>query len=125
MQQEPTEGDRQARFEQTNPLPAAVAESLTPTTRHALMHWMRRRILRTLSEDKSPKTTQHLLATFPGASLRTVTYHVLVLEHCGGVRVSGQDEAHGTITRFFVSAVTDDAEFTAALDATARLDAAV
>jgi DNA-binding transcriptional ArsR family regulator len=104
------------------PLPMQLARSLEPKAKHALMHGVRRRILRALSEDPSPRTTADILATIPGGTLSTVHYHVLVLQDCGSLAVSHVKQVRGTVVRSFVSNVADNAQYIAILRATARLD---
>lgn len=71
--------------EVNRPLPTQLAASLRPEARQALMHGVRRRILRILNQDSVPQTTQDLVKAFPGLSLSSVNYHVLVLEKCGNL----------------------------------------
>jgi DNA-binding transcriptional ArsR family regulator len=106
----------------SRPLPMQLAQSLEPKTKHALMHGMRRRILRALSEDPTPRTSKDLLTTFPGVSLSTVSYHVLVLTDYGSLAVSHVEQVHGTVVRSFVSNVADNAQYIAVLRATEQLD---
>jgi len=103
-------------------LPPQLAGSLGPRVRRALIHGMRRRILRTLNQDRSARTLQELASVFPKASLSTVSYHVLVLSGCGVVTVSDAEGAERTLTRSFVSTVADSVQITAVLEATERLD---
>jgi len=112
----------QRSHDETNrPLPAQLAQNLEPKTRHALMHATRRRILRVL-DDASPRTTQDLMAAFPGVSLRTITYHALVLGQCGSVSASPLKPVHGNCARSFVSNVAANAQYVAILGATEQLD---
>lgn len=105
-------------------LPVELAMSLAPIPRRALMHGMRRRILRALTQDPTPQTIEDLLPTFPGATLSAVNYHVLVLGDCGSLTVSRVEQTHGGFARSFVSNVADNLEFVAALQATEQLDGA-
>jgi hypothetical protein len=104
------------------PLPAGLADSLEPKAGRALMHGMRRCILRTVNREPTPLTTKDLLTTFPGATLQTVDYHVRVLEDCGALAVSQVERTRGSLTRSLVSSVADDARIGAALRVTERLD---
>jgi DNA-binding transcriptional ArsR family regulator len=104
------------------PLPPQLAESLEPTVRRALTHGMRRRILRTLNQDRSALTLQELATVFPKASLSTLSYHVLVLRDCGAVAIAGVEPAEGTLARSFVAVIAENTQITAVLDATERLD---
>ncbi len=104
------------------PLPAGLADSLGPKAERALMHGMRRCILRTVNREPTPLTTKDLQTTFPGATLQTVAYHVRVLEDCGALAVSQVERTGGSLTRSLVSSVADDARIGAALRVTERLD---
>lgn len=115
--------DNNSQRHSQEPLPAELADRLAAKSRRALMHGTRRRILRALSEDPTPQTTQDLVATFPEVTLKTITYHVLVLEECGSLRVSHVKQARGSFTRSFISNVADNAEIVAVLQATEPLDA--
>lgn len=86
--------------------------------RRALMHGMRRRILRILNQDQAPRSFRDLSGLFPDASLSQVNYHVLVLADCGSVVVA----SGGTLTRSFASAVAANPQFAAILRATETLD---
>jgi hypothetical protein len=86
------------------------------------MHGTRRRILRVFGEDPTPRTTKELLPTFPGVSLSTIVYHVLVLEDCGSLSVSHVAQDAGALHRSFVSTVADNVEIVAVLQATESLD---
>ncbi len=104
------------------PLPAGLADSLEPEGRRALMHGMRRCILRTVNRDPAPLTMKDLQTTFPGATLHTVAHHVRVLEDCGALAVSHVERTRGNLIRSFVSSVAGDARIGAALRVTERLD---
>jgi hypothetical protein len=111
--------------EATRPLPQELAEGLAPEARRALMHGIRRCILRAFDEVPIVQTTRDLMPTFPGATLQTITYHVLVLEECGSLTVSHIAQDRGSFTRSFVSNVANNAEVVAVLQATERLDDAL
>lgn len=100
----------------------SLFDGLKPEQRRALMHRIRRRILRELRGDPTPRTTRDLLATFPGVTLQTITYHVLVLEECGGLMVSHIKQAGGSYARFFGSSIGCDPVVLTVLQATERLD---
>ena len=103
------------------PLPLPLAGNLEPTTRRALMHGLRRCILRTLNQAQAPLTTADLLSTFPGVTLQTVSYHACVLEDCGAVEGS-LEQVPGGLTRSLVSRVAENPQIVAVLQATERLD---
>ncbi len=107
--------------EANQPLPAQLAQDLEPRARRALMHGMRRRILRVLG-DATPRTAKDLLTTFPGVSLGTITYHALVLGECGSVTASPLQPAQGNCARSFVSNVAGNAQYVVVLGATEQLD---
>jgi DNA-binding transcriptional ArsR family regulator len=88
----------------------------------ALMHGVRRGILRMLNQGPIPRTTQDLLETFPGLSLSSVNYHVLVLDECGSLTVSRGKAAPGGFTRLLISNVADDPQLVAVLRMTESLD---
>jgi hypothetical protein len=113
---------QRSSHEARQPLPAEVAERLTPTYRHALMHGLRRRVLRAFIEDPVPKTAKDLAPAFPGVTLQTINYHVFVLAQCGSLVVSRGEQTQGTLARSFVANVVDDAEVVGALRATEQLD---
>lgn len=103
-------------------LPKQLAESLGPRSRRALMHGMRRRILRVLNEGDAPQTLQGLATVFPEASLSQVSYHVLVLGDCGSVAASEVQHAGGILARSFVSTVAANPQIVAVLQATETMD---
>jgi len=104
------------------PLPAPLAKGLKAETCHALMHGVRRRILRMFNQDPTPRTPQELLKKFPGLSLSSVNYHVLVLDECGSLTVSRVKTTPGSFARMFTSNVADDPQLAAVLRATESLD---
>lgn len=104
------------------PLPGQFARSLKPESRQALMHGVRRRILRMLNQDPTPRTTQDLLKTFPELSLSSVNYHVLVLDQCGSLTISRVRSTVGSFTRVVTSNVADDPQFEVVLRATESMD---
>jgi Fe2+ or Zn2+ uptake regulation protein len=53
--------------------------------RGALDHPLRRQILRTLIASDKPLTPSEIVATVPGASVSTISYHARVLESSGVV----------------------------------------
>jgi DNA-binding transcriptional ArsR family regulator len=114
--------EKRSSPESNRPLPVQLAKSLEPEARQALMHGVRRRILRMLNQDPTPRTTQDLLETFPGLSLSSVTYHVLVLGECGSLTVSRGKAIPGSFTRLLSSNVVDDPQLVAVLRATESLD---
>jgi DNA-binding transcriptional ArsR family regulator len=108
--------------ELNQPLPAQLATKLKPKTRQALMHGARRQILRTLHRDPTPRTTKDFLGTFPGLSLSSVNYHLLVLNESGSLSASKVNTTDGNFSRLLISNVADDPEFATALRATESLD---
>ena len=108
--------------ESNRPLPVHLAKSLKPETRQALMHWVRRRILRMLNQSPTPRTIQDLQKTFPGLSLSSVNYHVLVLDECGSLTVSRVNATPGSPIRLLASNAADDPRLVAVLRATVLLD---
>jgi len=118
-----SEGERHPDYEPPRPLPEGLALALSPKTRHALSHPIRRGILRELQRDGgSPQTPDGLQPLFPGVSRATIAYHANVLSDCGSVTVAVAAAARGTVRRSFVSAVAGDPEYQRALAATERLD---
>jgi len=119
---------RQVRDAQTpsdranRPLPMQLAQSLEPKARRALMHVIRRRILRALSQEQTPQTPQDLHATLRRDRLATINYHLLVLGDCGSVAVARIEQDRGANARSFVSNVANDAQYAAVLRATEQLD---
>jgi hypothetical protein len=85
---------------------------------------MRRQILRVLHRDGAPQTLRDLSTEFPQATLNQVSYHVLVLSDCGSVAVSSADFAGGASNRSFISAVAENSQVAAILEATEAMDAA-
>jgi DNA-binding transcriptional ArsR family regulator len=108
--------------ELNRPLPMQLAKALKPETRQALMHGVRRRILRMLNQDPIPRTARDLLKTFPDLSLSSLNYHILVLDECGILTVSRAKATQGSFARVFTANVADDAQLLAALQATESLD---
>ena len=101
-------------------LPTELTESLAPHMQRALKHPMRRRILRALNGDGRSRTLEDLALANPGASVSTISYHVLVLESCGGVSVrTAAPEDGGNL---YASNVGDDGGVTEFLRATRTAD---
>jgi len=120
---QPRKSDNSTRSGESNrPLPAQLAQGLEPQTRLALMHGLRRRILRTLNQDRTPRSTQDLRTTFPRSSLSSVSYHVFVLGECGILTVSRVKAAPGSFTHLLTSNVAEDPQLVAVLRATESLD---
>lgn len=101
-------------------LPTELAETLAPHLQRALKHPMRRRILRSLNGDGEARTLEELALLNAGTSVSRISYHVLVLESCGGitVRTSPPDEGGNR----FASNVADDSVVTEFLRATRATD---
>jgi DNA-binding transcriptional ArsR family regulator len=103
-------------------LPTELTETLAPHMQRALKHPMRRRILRALNGDGRPRTLEDLAVANPGTSVSTISYHVLVLESCGGLSVrTAAPEDGGNL---YTSNVADDAAVTEFLRATRSGDEA-
>ncbi len=103
-------------------LPASLLDTLSPENRRALIHRIRRGILRALRRDPAPKTTRDLLLIFPGVTLQTIAYHVLVLEECGSLTVAHIEQSPGNFARFLHSSIGCDPEILMVLNETERLD---
>jgi DNA-binding transcriptional ArsR family regulator len=104
-------------------LPASLLDKLPPEKRRALIHGTRRGILRALQQDPAPRATRDLLSVFPGVTLQTISYHVLVLEECGSLTVSRIEQSPGSFARFFCSNIDCDPEILTVLRETEQLDA--
>ena len=101
-------------------LPTELTESLAPHMQRALKHPTRRRILRALNGSGRSRTLEDLALANPGASVSTISYHVLVLESCGGVSVrTAAPEDGGNL---YTSNVGDDGGVTELLRATRAAD---
>ena len=101
-------------------LPTELTEGLAPHMQRALRHPMRRRILRALNGDGRPRTLEDLAEASPGTSVSTISYHVLVLESCGGLSVrTAAPEDGGNV---YSSNVADDTAVTEFLRATRAAD---
>jgi DNA-binding transcriptional ArsR family regulator len=122
MRPKRTENTKGSRPEFNRPLPVQLAKSLKPETRQALMHGVRRRILRMLNQEPIPRTIQELIKGFPGLSLSSVNYHVLVLDECGSLTASRGKATPGSVARLLISNVADDPQLVAVLRATESLD---
>ncbi len=101
-------------------LPTELTETLAPHMQRALKHPMRRRILRALNGDGQPRTLEDLAVANPGTSVSTISYHVLVLESCGGVSVRTATPEDGG--NLYTSNVGDDGAVTEFLRATRVAD---
>lgn len=97
-------------------LPTELTETLAPHMQRALKHPMRRRILRALNGDGRARTLEDLALANPGTSVSTISYHVLVLESCGGLSVrTAAPEEGGNL---YTSNIADDSAVTEFLRAT-------
>jgi DNA-binding transcriptional ArsR family regulator len=103
-------------------LPPEVVEGLAPHQQRALEHPIRRRILRVLTHDSSPQTLIDLGEGIPDTSVSTIGYHLLVLEECAFVSVSGVLTGPGDAERHFASNIADNRVVIQALQETQRLD---
>jgi DNA-binding transcriptional ArsR family regulator len=103
-------------------LPAALGAGLTPSTRQALGHPVRRRILRTLNESAATLSPTDLASSsIPRSRVSVVSYHARVLHECGSVGVA---QVSATGEHFYASVVADDEEIVSVLRATEDSDAA-
>jgi hypothetical protein len=108
---------------QAEKLPSRFAAQLSPTTRDALGHPLRRQILRTLNESAEPRSPGEIAAkSLPHASVSVVNYHAQVLKACGSVAMSGARQARGTTARLYASKVAGDEQIAAVLQATRGRD---
>lgn len=103
-------------------LPASLFDELSPEKQRALIHKTRRGILRALRQDPAPQDGRDLLSTFPGVTLQTITYQVLVLVKCGSLTVSHLKRSGGGFARAFESNTSCDPAILTVLAATERLD---
>lgn len=119
---QPRQNHRGAGQEIHRSLPRQLAEAVAPRARRALMHGMRRRILRLLHRVDTPRTLREIAQEFPNASLSQVSYHVLVLSDCGSVAIAGIQEDGGKLTQSFLSTVAASPQILGVLLATETLD---
>jgi len=103
-------------------LPPEVVDSLAPHQQRALDHPIRRQILRVLSRSATPQTLGDLCEGMPQESVSTIGYHLLVLEECAFVSVSGILTGPGDAERHFASNVADNRAVMRALQETEQLD---
>jgi DNA-binding transcriptional ArsR family regulator len=103
-------------------LPPEVIEGLAPHQQRALEHPIRRQILRVLTRDSSPQTLVELGEGLPDTSISTIGYHLLVLEECAFVSVSGVLTGPGDAERHFASNIADNRVVIQALRETQQLD---
>jgi hypothetical protein len=103
-------------------MPPEVSSTLAPYQRCALDHPIRRQILRALSQDADSRTLVDLSEEMPAANISTIGYHLLVLEKCDMVSVSGVVTPPGGAKRGFASNIADNQGVVTALSAMQRLD---
>jgi DNA-binding transcriptional ArsR family regulator len=103
-------------------LPPEVVDGLAPHQQRALDHPIRRQILRVLARHSSPQTQAEICAGIADTSVSTIGYHLLVLEECGFVSVSGVLTGPGDAERRFASNIADNRVVVAALQQTRELD---
>lgn len=104
-------------------LPSQLAAQLTPKTRDALGHPLRRQILRTLNESADPRSPSEIAAMIrPSASASLISYHAQVLAGCDSLAVSGGQQGRGDVARLYASRVGGDEKIAAVLQATRGLD---
>lgn len=103
-------------------LPPEVVEGLAPHQQRALDHPIRRQILRVLNRGANPQTLTDISEGVPDTSTSTIGYHLLVLEECAFVSVSGILTGPGDAERHFASNVADNRVVMLALQETERLD---
>ncbi|HVO54426.1 MAG TPA: helix-turn-helix domain-containing protein [Solirubrobacterales bacterium] len=101
-------------------LPTELTETLAPHLQRALRHPMRRRILRALNGDGEARNLEELALLNPGTSVSTISYHVLVLESCGGISVMTAAPEDGG--NRFASNIADDGGVTEFLRLTREND---
>lgn len=116
------ESERFLAQKEIRKLPPEVVEGLAPHQQRALDHPIRRQILRVLTRDAKPQSLVDLCEGIPGTSISTIGYHLLVLEECGFVSVSGVLTGPGDAERHFASNVADNRVVTVALQETEQLD---
>lgn len=104
-------------------LPPEVVEGLAPHQQRALDHPIRRQILRVLGRSATPQTLVAICEGIPDTSISTIGYHLLVLEECAFVSVSGVLTGPGDAERHFASNVADNRVVILALRETQELDA--
>lgn len=123
LQREVPESERHPDYEEPQALPEDLAQCLTPSTRHALNHPIRRRILRSLNRARAiSQTPDDLLLQCPGVLRKTITYHASVLHACGALRTTTDPGLHGAAKLSFTSEIGADFEYHLALVATEHLD---
>jgi hypothetical protein len=104
-------------------LPTRLGAQLTPRTRDALSHPVRRQILRALNNSAEPRSPSEIAAmTVPQASLSVIGYHVHVLESCGSIALTGTRPTQGGIDGLYASTVAGDEQVVSVLQATRQID---
>ena len=103
-------------------LPPEVVDGLAPHQQRALDHPLRRQILRVLSRGANSQTLGEIGEGIPDTGTSTIGYHLLVLEECAFVSVSGILTGNGDTERHFASNVADNRVVMLALRETQELD---
>jgi DNA-binding transcriptional ArsR family regulator len=105
-----------------HPLPPDLAADLPPYLREALNHRVRRRILRALNGHTRPQSLAEALVN-PGGDVKSIAYHLRVLETCGSVSVSSEFPGGNRSVWRYASKVPDNQRVIAVLVATSKADA--
>lgn len=89
----------------------------------ALNHRVRRDILRALHASEDPLSPARLAET-TGEPLSKVSYHVRILATLKTIVLDSERQVRGSIEHLYVSAVADDEQVVALLEATLKSDEA-
>ena len=105
-------------------LPPSLVAGLTPATRHALNHPVRRRILRTLNETQAGRTADSIATVIqPNPGVNIVGYHLRVLQQLGCARTAEPPSNAGEhALPLYESSVAGDEGIRTILQATRQLD---
>jgi DNA-binding transcriptional ArsR family regulator len=104
-------------------LPAQLGAQLTPRTRDALSHPVRRQILRALNDSADPRSPSELATmALPQASLSVIGYHVHVLASCGSIALAATRPTQDGIEALYASTVAGDEQVVSVLQATRQID---
>jgi hypothetical protein len=104
-------------------LPAQLGAQLTPRTRDALSHSIRRQILRALNDSAEPRSPGEIAAMVaPQASLSVIGYHVHVLASCGSIALTSTRAIQGGVDGLYASSVAADEQVVSVLQATRQID---
>jgi hypothetical protein len=104
-------------------LPSQLAAQLSPPTRDALGHPVRRQILRALNDSDEPRGPAEIAAaTLPHTSISVISYHAQVLASRDCVALAGTRQEDGTLACLYTAKVADNEQVSAVLRATRELD---